>query len=259
MGISEQNIIGVACGLALEGFKPFIYSINSFLIFRAYENIKIDMCSMNLPVNIFGVGSGYSYPHDGPTHHSTEDLSLMIPLPNLEIFNPSDSLITSEIVKYVNKSKKPSFIRLDRQFCKRHYLKKNNLNDGFRKIISSKNNNKLAVFSTGYFISCLHDLIKEKKLKCDLIDLFKFKNLNYTKLKNIIIKNYTRILTIEEHSKNFGLGSILSNIILENNLKVKLQKMALQEKTLFGYGSRDQLLKKNNLDNRSIVKKIKSF
>ena len=144
-GISEQNIVAAAAGLSLAGFKPYIYSISSFLIYRTIEYIKIDMCRMKQPVKIFGVGSGYSYPEDGLTHHSTEDIALTKALPNLDIFNPSDPLLTKDIVNYVYKSKNPSFIRLDRKFCDTVFLKKNNINDGFRVIKKSKRKEKYCI------------------------------------------------------------------------------------------------------------------
>ena len=74
LGISEQNLISVAAGLTLGGKKVFVYTIASFITLRCYEQIKIDLCAMNLPVTIIGVGTCYSYAVDGPTHHATEDI-----------------------------------------------------------------------------------------------------------------------------------------------------------------------------------------
>ena len=114
-GISEQNIISVAAGLALYGKKVFVYSIASFITLRCYEQIKIDLCAMNLPVTIVGVGACYSYSTDGPTHHATEDISIMRALPNMCMFNPADSNTTAALVDISLQSHTPTYIRLDRE------------------------------------------------------------------------------------------------------------------------------------------------
>ena len=256
-GISEQNIIGVAAGLSILGFKPYIYSINSFIIYRTLEYIKIDLCSMKQPVTIVGVGSGYSYPQDGPTHHSTEDISFTVPIANLDVFNPSDSMLTSEIINYTYRSKKPAFMRLDRQYCENLYFKKNIVKVGFRHI-RRFNKNKICIVTSGFFVARLNKLIEDQRLNCDLIDLYRLKNFNHKKILKILTR-YEKIICVEEHAVNFGIGSILSEIITDNLLNIKLLRLGLTEKNIFGYGSRDQLLESNNLSNKKIIDSINKF
>jgi len=254
-GISEQNIVATASGLSIAGYKPYIYSINSFIIYRTIEYLKIDLCSMKQPVKIFGVGSGYSYPEDGPTHHSTEDIALTRVMANLDIFNPSDSIMTSRIVKYVNDSSRPTFVRLDRQFCENKPYNNYEIEDGFR--ISEFSNHKAinCIISTGHFLQKLHQIIKKQNKKIHLIDFFRLKNFNNKKIINTL-KKYKNIISIEEHSKNFGLGSIISEQITDNRLKLNLVRHGLDEKHIFSYGSRDQLLHKNKLGDIDLEKSI---
>ena len=252
-GISEQNIIGAASGLSIKGFKPYIYSINSFILYRTIEYIKIDLCSMKQPVKIFGVGSGFSYPEDGPTHHSTEDISLIGSLPNIELYNPSDSIIMEHILKKVYKSKKPAVVRMDRQFCSPIYSNINlKINDGFSEIIKNKKN---CIIATGFFTSKVKKLINDRKINCGLIDFFEIKNYDNKKFAKTI-KKYDNLISIEEHSLRFGIGSIISTIITDNNLKTKLCRMGLIEDKTFNYGTRDMLFKDNKLDDQSILKSI---
>ena len=139
LGVSEQNIIGVAAGLTKEGFNCFVYSIASFIINRAIEQIKIDLCNMKLPVKIFGVGSGYSYAVDGPTHHATEDIGLLNLMPNMQIFSPSDSLSVETIVKSLIKTNSPAYVRLDREMCSPIYNKSNfDLSNGFSELVGDR-------------------------------------------------------------------------------------------------------------------------
>ncbi|MCH7839970.1 MAG: 1-deoxy-D-xylulose-5-phosphate synthase, partial [Planctomycetes bacterium] len=94
-GIAEQNLISVAAGLALGGKIPFVYGIATFMTMRFFEQIRNDLCSMNLPVTIVASGAGFSYSGDGPTHHAVQDVAIMRTLPNMTILNPSDATATS--------------------------------------------------------------------------------------------------------------------------------------------------------------------
>ena len=83
VGIAEQNLIGVAAGLALVGRRVFVYGIAAFVSDRCYEQIKMDLCEMNLPVTIIGAGPGLSYGSDGPSHHAIHDIAVMSQFPNM--------------------------------------------------------------------------------------------------------------------------------------------------------------------------------
>ncbi len=114
MGISEQNTISVAAGLALNGKKVFLYSIIPFITMRCYEQMKLDICCMNLPVTIIGVGSGFSYAGDGPTHYAVQDIALMRILPNIKILNPSDSFLAKKCANFSYESNIPVYVRIDK-------------------------------------------------------------------------------------------------------------------------------------------------
>ena len=88
VGVAEQNMINIASGLASTGMKVIIYGIAPFVVFRCFEQIKMNICSMNLPVSIVGIGSGVSFAFDGPTHHAIQDISVMNALPEMSILNP---------------------------------------------------------------------------------------------------------------------------------------------------------------------------
>lgn len=112
MGVAEQNTVSVAAGLALEGKKVFIYSIASFITQRCYEQIKIDLCQMRLPVVIIGSGPGLIYGSDGPTHHATNDIEIMKVLPKMVILTPASSEQAKEAVRLSYQSQTPVYIRL---------------------------------------------------------------------------------------------------------------------------------------------------
>ena len=111
-GVAEQNMVGVAAGLALEGFRPFVYSIATFATLRCLEQIRDDVCYNGLAVTVVGVGGGFSYGANGPTHHATEDLAVMRALPNMTVVAPGDPVEAELAVAALPDA--PSYLRLGR-------------------------------------------------------------------------------------------------------------------------------------------------
>ena len=113
-GVAEQNMTGIAAGLALEGKKVFTYSIANFPTMRCFEQIRNDVCYHNLDVNIISIGGGFSYGSLGMSHHATEDIAVMRTLPNLDVLSPSGLWEVEQATKFLTRSNGPGFLRLDR-------------------------------------------------------------------------------------------------------------------------------------------------
>ncbi|HTL71243.1 MAG TPA: transketolase C-terminal domain-containing protein [Candidatus Eisenbacteria bacterium] len=111
-GVAEQNMVGVAAGLALTGMRPWVYSITPFLTFRAFEQIRIDVCFHNLPVRLVGNGGGYTYGIMGSTHHALEDLGVLKGLPNLSLFFPCAGDQVQAAVHAMAALEGPAYLRL---------------------------------------------------------------------------------------------------------------------------------------------------
>jgi len=112
IGICEANTIGVAAGLANNGFIPVVYTIVPFLTMRPFEQIRIDLALHNSQVILVGVGGGFAYGNLGPTHHSFEDIALMSILPNMKVFSPSQPSESELAFKSALNHNGPSYIRL---------------------------------------------------------------------------------------------------------------------------------------------------
>jgi transketolase len=108
-GIAEQNMIGVAAGLALEGRRPFVCGQNNFITLRAMEQIAVDLCQQHLPVTLVGVGCGFSFSIDGPTHHGVTDLGMMMQLP-ITIYNVNDEQTAKSCAQFAGAG--PAYMRL---------------------------------------------------------------------------------------------------------------------------------------------------
>jgi transketolase len=111
-GVAEQNMMGVAAGLALSGFRPWVYSIAPFATFRCLEQIRNDVCLHCLPVRIVGNGGGYTYGVQGTTHHALEDLGVLKGLPNLQLFFPCANDQVAAAVGLMSELERPSYLRL---------------------------------------------------------------------------------------------------------------------------------------------------
>lgn len=259
LGITEQNIISTAAGLASRGKKVIVYSISTFITLRALEQIKLDLCVMKLPVIIVTVGAGYAYAVDGPTHHAIDDISVMNSLANINIFSPSDPDHLESITNKIFKLKNLSYLRLDRGKYPKLEHKKKHFDDGFRIVKKGKN---VCVISTANMVHESLKIAKELKkrgIDLQIIDLFRIKPLNIQRITTIL-KKFRKICIIEEHSKNGGLGSILiKNLHDKVSRKCKFLHIGIEDEDLYTYGSRNYIHKMSGLDNHSLIRKIKKF
>jgi transketolase len=112
VGVAEQNMVGMAAGLALAGYRPWVYSIAPFATYRCLEQIRNDVCLHNLPVRIVGNGGGYTYGIMGSTHHALEDVAVLKALPNIQLYLPCSNDHVAAAVKQIDARQAPSYLRL---------------------------------------------------------------------------------------------------------------------------------------------------
>ena len=271
VGIAEQNLINVSVGLALEGFKVYTYAIALFLTLRAYEQIRtsISMYTQirNLNINLIGVGIGLSYDVVGPTHHCLEDSCIMNVLPGFTIFTPSDAVMAGEFVDYTLEHSGPKYIRLDGKPQPDLYIPENIIpfDDGFCEVRKGLEDSLImkdvCIVSSGHMthlaLEIADRLGKQEVLSTGVIDQFFLKPFNEKKLIGIL-SQYKHIVTMEEAFINKGsLDSVIEHLCFSNKLFVGMTKFGFDDKYVFEVGDREHLYKVNNLDQDSIVQKIK--
>lgn len=233
-GVAEQNLINIAAGLSASNKKVLVFGFCTFLTFRCYEQIRFNVASMKKDLKIIGLGPGYSFPYDGPTHHAIQDLYLMYLIPELEVINISDNNLANKISKNLNKIKGPAYIRLDKG-AMNHFNNINyNLNKGFEFIYRGKSK-KTLIISSGYFCKKAYG-VASKLDHVSVINFFRFKNFN----KILLIKNmkdFKRIFIYDENSKNGGISNIILHLINDNKLNIKVKILSSPEKQLFKYSN----------------------
>ena len=256
VGVAEQNAISAATGLALTGRHVFVFGITTFVTLRCYEQIKIDMCYMELPVTILGMGTGYTYSSDGPTHHMTEDISIMRALPGITIWSPSDYAMTAQAVHLAYQTLGPSYIRIDKGPFTHIYENRNhNFNDGMAVLQPGKD---LTIIATGIMTSQALELARElekSRIQAGVIDLYRLKPVNQ-KLLIDAIKSSPRILTMEEHTVSGGIGSIVCEILADNSILIPVKRFGIPDRYCIEVGSRNMIRQLDGLDVASISRTV---
>lgn len=219
-GIAEQNMIGIAAGLALSGHRVFVYSIAPFITMRCYEQIKVDVCYQNTGVVIIGIGAGYAYSTCGCTHHAIEDIAVMRALPNMQIYSPSNPMEARQLTEYLLTSNHPAYLRIGKGGeppAEKDYTL--TIGKGF----VMKPGKDITIFSTG---SIIHeamrasDLLASSNISAEVINIHTIKPID---TETIIDRAKTRqgIFILEEHNILGGLGEGISRIICELKTKDK--------------------------------------
>jgi len=254
-GVAENNMVGVAAGLAKQGFIPYVYTITPFLVARSYEQIKLDVCYQNLNVKIVGTGAGLSYSRLGTTHHSLDDISLMKNLPNMNVICPGDPVEVLQLTEQISKIKKPFYLRLGKKgepiINKEKKIKISKLN----QISRGKD---VCIVSIGNMLGVGYELKNElfkKKIIASLYSLHTVAPLNLKELKNTFSK-YKKIFFMEEHYHDSGIvRDVLFNLNQEfKNKKIIFQK--IDKKFYTGLGEQTEARSFFKLTAKDLVKKI---
>lgn len=236
-GVAEQNMAGVASGLALKGFHVFIYSIANFPTFRCAEQIRNDIDYHKLGVTIVSIGSGLGYGNLGYSHHAIQDYALLRSFPNTIIASPSNNEELEASLDYIFKKPQPSYLRLDKSLEIKSNKKISKIAPG--KWLYYKNNptNNNLILSTGsVYQNCKKILDAKKNYNWATLPLWGMKYKNQ-QLKNI--KKYKKIITVENHLQDGGFGSWLSESLSKNNnnIRTKITSKFLDDKVIGKVGS----------------------
>ena len=254
-GISEQAMLDIATGLALQGKKVFCYAMAPFISLRAIEQIKCGPSMMNLPIAILSVGIGIGYADAGPTHYITEDFACMRSIINLNVYTLADASSARRLANQVLDNPELCYIRFDRH--DQPELPVTNFKEDltYRLMGDTVTPNKVLLIGSGKMSHIISDVYKNRQMSVIGVDLIRAKPFPNT-LK-ILIEQAKGVVVVDEQTPSGSLGAaVLEEMAKENLLNKKVKVITLPEEYLFENGGREYLLKKHGLSAENIEKTL---
>lgn len=255
VGVSEQNMIGVAAGLAKTGRIPFVYSIANFPTFRCLEQIRVDVCYHQLPVNIVSVGAGLSYGTLGYTHHAIEDIAVMRSMPGMRILSPSNSMDVEESIKLMVDSPSPSYIRLAKGGMK---TQDQETAGNLKPVRMLKPGRNAIVITTGEISAEIAQWAMDSKGffgQCAVASIQIIKPMDLADL----MEDYDAIVTVEEHSLTGGLSSAVLEFMRDKGITKPILGLGLKDSVSHEVGSQSYLRTLAGIDAGTLQIRIDKF
>ena len=224
VGVAEATMASVAAGLAIEGKKPFIYSIVPFATLRCYEQIRNDICYHEADVTVVGVGGGYSYGPNGPTHHALEDIAVMRVVPNMTVVCPGDPAETVAAVHALAKHRGPAYLRLGR--AGEPAVHSGPVSFRIGESLTLRDGRDVALLSTGNMLATavkVADLLATHAISCRVVSMPTVKPLD-TATIDAAVRQARVVATLEEHSRLGGFGSAVAEHIAELGVAVTFRR-----------------------------------
>lgn len=255
-GIAEQNMVGMAAGLARVGYRPFVYGLAAFIPVRTVEQIKLDIAHDDLPVVLLGDGAGLVYSHLGTSHQSTEDIACTRSIPRLQVLSPSDRFEMTACMEYALASQNPVYLRIgksDRGDV--HNAPINSLEAGQFLTLRTGRSDRPGLIATGSMVTTAVAVGTSLDLNVWSAPLLK-------PLAHRAIEAAAQIsrglVTLEEHSVLGGLGAAVAEILSEV-YPMRLLRLGVQDRFSEHCGTHAYLLTEHGLDNATVFEKITDF
>lgn len=279
-GVSEQNMISMASGLASCNKQVLVYSNCNFTGLRVLEQIRNCLCYCNSNVKIIAVGAGMEYNYLGFSHHGMEDVGALFSLPNMRIYSPSTKLECVDCIKQMLSLDAPCYIRLNKKSAVDSLLNEKNP-DANKWLLSldnkktdsdkpvkqeiqifngvyqwvKKSSSKVCICTTGNILSEVIKAVMSINIDIDLFSIANIKPMD-AKFVNYLKDSYNRIFVVEEHNKYFGLGSILATHLKTSNIVIDI--IGMNDTFCTAVDTYENLLKIYGLDYISIKNSIEN-
>lgn len=255
-GIAEQNMVGVAAGMAKAGLIPIVYGLASFIPIRVLEQIKLDICFENLQVILIGDGAGVVYSKLGVSHQCFEDIAAVRALPNIRVMSPCDQYEMKLCMEAALAYKGPTYIRVGKSdqgsiHASNTFAK----TPGIHEVIRA-DKSRPTILATGSMVKVAQKII-ENEFKgfglCSVTMVKPFDSVAFDKFTS----NSDLIISLEEHSVYGGLGSTISEYVTSTNPK-KILRLGIEDRFSDKCGTYEYLMLEHKLDEKSLIEKIKS-
>jgi transketolase len=229
VGIAEQNLVGIAAGLAAAGKNVFAVSPACFLTARSLEQIKNDICYSDVPAKVVGISSGVSYGALGSTHHSLHDLAALRAIHNVSIFVPADNFETREVIRTASNLSRPAYIRFGKAPMYTLYSNDSKFEPGKAAVL--RDGSDIAFIGTGEtVVHCLlaSAHLETQGLNCRVISMHTVIPMD-TETVLRAGSECRAVVTAEEHSVHGGLGEACAAVLMQAGVNVPFQIVGLPD------------------------------
>jgi len=254
VGVAEQNMAGLAAGLALEGHTVFTYSIGNFPTLRCLEQIRNDICYHGANVKVVCIGGGMSYGPVGFSHHATEDLAILRALPNMLVLSPGDLWEATEAARYLVSHRGPAYLRLDKSYAPPMAQRDEAFRPGSIRTVREGSDVTLAA-TGGILGEALQaaDILAGQGIFCRVLSVHTIKPLDTDTLAAAASET-GGVVSIEEHAVDGGLGGAIAEALMEAGVFPRFfLRMGLRNTFSSVVGSQQYLRKVYSLDAAAIA------
>lgn len=256
VGVAEQNMAGIAAGLALEGKTVFTYSIANFNTMRCLEQIRNDICYHNANVKVVSVGGGFCYGPLGFSHHATEDLAIMGAMPNITVMAPGDKMEASLTTSAACETPGPFYIRLGRGGEPLLYASEPLFAIGEAIEFHASDCAVVAILSTGgilHNVLLAREILESRGIPCCIYSMHTLRPFDENLVRRLIDR-VKIIVTVEEHIDFGGLGSRVACVVsAEPGYKPMVLRLGLKERFTSAVGDQEYLRELNGLSPMTIA------
>ncbi|EPJ7186582.1 transketolase family protein [Citrobacter amalonaticus] len=253
VGIAEQSMVGTAAGLALGGKVAVTCNAAPFLISRANEQIKVDVCYNNTNVKLFGLNAGASYGPLASTHHAIDDIAIMRGFGNIQIFAPSSPRECRQIIDYAIGHQGPVYMRMDGKALPELHDESYQFVPG--AVVTLREGDALALVATG---STVHEIVDAAALLADsgiqatVVSVPSIRPCD-TKALLAAVKDCKAVITVEEHNINGGLGSLVAEVLAEGGTGAVLKRLGIPDGEYAAAADRNWMRQHHGFDAQSIA------
>jgi transketolase len=255
-GIAEQNMVGMAAGLARAGFRPIVYGLSAFIPVRVLEQIKLDVAHDRMPVIFIGDGAGFVYSHLGTSHQSTEDIACTRAVPDLQVYSPADAHEMSLCMHTAYQQTFPVYLRMgksDRGLVHGQRLS----SPAGRALCVRPATGTVNIFATGSMVRVAMDMVDSGLKGAGVWSVPFIKPIDEAQIAQIC-RSSRVVITLEEHSVHGGLGSLVAEIS-SSMAPVRVLRLGVNDRFSAHCGTYDYLLHEHGLDRPALEAKIQSF
>lgn len=256
-GIAEQNMVGMAAGLARTGFRPVVYGLSAFVPIRVLEQIKLDVAHDQLPVIFIGDGAGFVYSHLGTSHQSTEDIACARAIPGLSVYSPADQFEMAACMDLAYQAQAPVYLRTGKSDRGTVHMRPPQMNIGRLLEVKAGMDGSVAFIATGSMVRTALDVASASQPNASVWSAPFIKPIDVNQVTSIC-RNSRAIIVLEEHSVLGGLGSAIAEIASEQ-APSRILRVGVRDRFSHHCGTYEYLLREHGLDFLAIDQKVRCF